>query len=227
MPMEYKRLTLFCGHYGSGKTNVAVNTAMKLGSTKENVALADLDIVNPYFRARDSEKLLSDGGVRVICSPFANSNVDFPALPQEMYSLTDDRSITAVLDIGGDERGALALGRIAPAIVSENDYEMLLVINMYRPLTPDVQSVLEIKEEIEGACRIPFTGIVNNSNLGEDTTEDTVLRSVPFAEEVSRAAGIPVTMTSVSEKLMPALTGKIPDLFPMKITKLSDYFERN
>lgn len=227
MPMEYKRLTLFCGHYGSGKTNVAVNTAMKLGSTKENVALADLDIVNPYFRARDSEKLLSDGGVRVICSPFANSNVDFPALPQEMYSLTDDRSITAVLDIGGDERGALALGRIAPAIVSENDYEMLLVINMYRPLTPDVQSVLEIKEEIEAACRIPFTGIVNNSNLGEETTEDTVLRSVPFAEEVSRAAGIPVTMTSVSEKLMPALTGKIPDLFPMKITKLSNYFERN
>lgn len=224
--MEYKRLTLFCGHYGSGKTNIAVNAAVHLKKTHENVVLADLDIVNPYFRAKDSAALLEKEGIRLISSPFANSNVDFPAMPQEIYSLTDDRSITAVLDIGGDERGALALGRLAPAIMAENSYEMLLVINKYRPLTPDAQSVLEIKAEIEAACGIPFTGIVNNSNLGEETTKETVLDSVGFANEVSESADLPVVMTAVDEKLMPSLSGKIPDLFPLKISRLTDYFER-
>ena len=225
--MEYKRLTLFCGHYGSGKTNIAVNTALQLAKIKENVALADLDIVNPYFRAKDSAKLTEKAGIKLICSPFASSNVDFPALPQEMYSLTDDRSITAVLDIGGDERGALALGRLAPAILAENDYEMLLVINKYRPLTPDAVSVTEVKAEIEAACRIPFTGIVNNSNLGEETTAQTVLASVEFAKEVSEMSGLPVVMTTVDERLFPELSGEIPDLAALKISSLTDYFERN
>lgn len=224
--MDYKRLTLFCGHYGSGKTNIAVNTALKLHSERENVVLADLDIVNPYFRAKDSVEALEKKGVRLICSPYANSNVDFPALPQEMYSLTDDKTINAVLDIGGDERGALALGRISGAIIAENSYNMLLVINKYRPLTPDAQSVLEVKDEIEAACHIPFTGIVNNSNLGEETTAQTVLDSLSYADEVSERTGLPVLMTTADERLCDELKGKIPNLFPMKITKLADYFER-
>lgn len=218
--MNYKRLTLFCGHYGSGKTSVAVNTAFELKKHNPNVAIADLDIVNPYFRAKDSIKLFEENDIRLICSEFANSNVDFPALPQEMYALTDDTSITAVLDIGGDERGALALGRIAPAILSENNYEMLLVINGYRPLTPDAESVMEVKAEIENACKIPFTGIVNNSNLGVETTAETVLNSLEFANSVSSASGLPIVMTSVAERLYKELEGKIPDLFPIKLNKL-------
>ncbi len=224
--MEYKRLTLFCGHYGSGKTGIAVNTALELKKQRDNVALADLDIVNPYFRAKDHSAELERAGIRLICSPFANTNVDFPALPQELYALTDDRRISAVLDVGGDERGALALGRIAPAIVAENEYDMLLVINRYRPLTPDAPAVLEVMREIEDACRIPFTGIVNNSNLGVETTPQTVLSSVGFAEDVARITGLPIVMTTVKRSLFPALQGKIPDLFPLTVHHILEQTER-
>ena len=214
---EYKRLTLLCGHYGSGKTNVAVNLAFDLKTKQPNVALADLDIVNPYFRAKDSAKDLKKSGIRVICSEYANTNVDIPALPQDIYSLTDDTSLWAVLDIGGDDRGAYALGRIVPAMMNEKNYEMLMVINMYRPLTPDAESVIEVMREIEYACKVSFTGIVNNSNLGDKTTPDDVLKSVPFADEVSRLSGIPVVMTTVKDDLYGELQGKINDLFPLKL----------
>lgn len=217
--MDHKRLTLFCGHYGSGKTSVAVNTALVLKKEREKVALADLDIVNPYFRAKDHSDLFEKEGIRLICSPFANSNVDFPALPPEMYALTDDRSISAVLDIGGDERGALALGRIAPKILAENDYDMLLVVNRYRPLTPDTASVLEVKEEIENACRIPFTGIVNNSNLGAETTAQIILDSLPYAEDIAKATGLPIVMTSAERRFCAELEGKVPHLFALTIKR--------
>jgi len=215
--MEHKRITLIAGHYGSGKTNIAVNLAFALKKETDNVAIADLDIVNPYFRTKDSEKELAAAGIKLICSPYANSNVDIPALPQEMYAITDDKSLTAVVDIGGDDRGAYALGRYAPAILEENDYEMLLVINSYRPLTRGVEDLLEIKEEIERAGKIPFTAIVNNSNLADETTAQTVLDSLEYANEISRLCNLPIKMTTVSEKVYNELYGKIDNLFPMKL----------
>lgn len=221
--MQYKRLTLLCGHYGSGKTNIAVNMALDLKKQTEKVALADLDIVNPYFRAKDSSTELDAAGIRLICSEFANSNVDFPALPQDLYALTDDRSIRAILDIGGDERGALALGRIVPAILQENDYEMFMVINCYRPLTPDAASTLEVLREIETACRLPFTGIINNSNLGRETTPQTVLASVDYAAQTAHLAGLPLVMTTAEASLCPMLEGKVPALFPLTLKKFYNH----
>ena len=217
--MQSKRVTLFAGHYGSGKTNIAVNYALRLAREGKRVALGDLDIVNPYYRAKDSAKELEERGIRVISSFFANSNVDLPALPQEIYAITDDRRWTCVLDVGGDDRGALALGRLVPAIREENDFEMLLVVNRFRPLTRDAESVMEVVAEIEAACRLPFTGIVNNSNLGAETTAEDVLGSLAFAEEVSRRSGLPIRMTTIEDKLLPALQGKIENLFPMKLQK--------
>ncbi|MCI5537652.1 MAG: hypothetical protein MR390_02890 [Oscillospiraceae bacterium] len=215
--MEHKRVTLFAGHYGSGKTNIAVNYALKLKKDGEKVVIADLDIVNPYFRTKDSKDVLEKNGIKLISSEFANSNVDFPALPQEMYEVTDNKSEFAVLDIGGDDRGAYALGRYTPSIKEENNYEMLLVINKYRPLTADAESVVEIMREIELAGGIAFTGIVNNSNLGEETTAQTVLNSVEYASEVSRITGLPVKMTSVQQSLYDELKDKIDNVFPLKL----------
>ena len=217
--MEHKRITLFAGHYGSGKTNIAVNYTLALKRQRDMVMLADLDIVNPYYRAKDSARELEEKGIRVISSFFANSNVDLPALPQEIYAITDDRRWACVLDVGGDDRGALALGRLVPAIREENDYEMLLVINRFRPLTRDAESVMEVVSEIEAACRLPFTGIVNNSNLGAETTAEDILGSLRYAEEVARLSGLPIAMTTIEEKLMPALQGRIENLFPMKLQK--------
>ena len=212
-----KRITLFAGHYGSGKTNIAVNYAFKLRQQGLEVAVADLDIVNPYFRTKDSEKELKEAGIRLICSEFASSNVDLPSLPQDIYSVIDDRSEFAVMDIGGDDRGAYALGRYSESIVRENDYEMYLVINMYRPLTRDAYSTLEVMNEIEKAASMKFTAIINNSNLGEETTAQDVLDSLKYADEVSKLTGLPVAMTTVKQSLYKELYGNVDNLLPLTL----------
>ena len=215
--MNYKRITLLCGHYGSGKTNVALNLAFDLKKQYEKVAIADLDIVNPYFRTKDSETLLERAGIRLICSEYAGGNLDIPALPQQMYSVTDDRSQKVILDIGGDDRGALALGRLAPGILGENDYEMLMVINCYRPLTRDAKSTVEVMREIEYAGGISFTGLINNSNLGEETVPETVLASCGYADEDSRLSGLPLLFTSAEQSIYEQLKGRLEGLFPLKL----------
>ena len=212
-----KRLTLFCGHYGSGKTNIAVNAAIALKKSYGNVALADLDIVNPYFRTKDSSELLEEQGIRLICSTYANSNVDIPALPQDMYAITDDKSLRCILDIGGDDRGALVLGRISDRIKAENDYEMLMVINSFRPLTRDTASTVEVLAEIETAAKMKFTGLVNNSNLGVETTAEDVLGSLEYANSVAKATNLEIVCTSVNETLYNELKEKINNLLPLKL----------
>ncbi len=216
--MEYKRLTLIAGHYGSGKTNIAVNLSFDLKNKGYGrVAIADLDIVNPYFRTKDSINELTEKGIELISSPYAGSNVDIPAIPQEMYALTDDTSISAVIDIGGDDRGALALGRYIPAIVKENDYSFYMVINCYRPLTCDVASTLEIMTEIERAAGIKFTGVINNSNIGADTCKEHVLNSVTYANEFVKVSGLPLVMTTVEAGLFDELKDEIPNLFSLQL----------
>ncbi|MBE6570851.1 MAG: hypothetical protein E7656_01205 [Ruminococcaceae bacterium] len=215
--MSAKRITIFAGHYGSGKTNVAVNYALLLSKEGKKVSLSDLDIVNPYFRSKDSEKILDDAGIRFISSEYANSNVDMPALPADAYSVTADKERFAVVDVGGDDRGALALGRYVPDIVAENDYEMLFVINKFRPLTRDAKSAVEVMREIEEAAKMRFTAIVNNSNIGELTKAEDVLSSVSYANEVAQITGLPIKMTSVHFDLEKELSGKIKNLFPIKL----------
>ena len=215
--MLFKRITLLSGHYGSGKTNIAVNLARRLRASNENVAIADIDIVNPYFRTKDSQAELEKAGIRLISSPYAGSNVDLPALPDEVYSITDDRSVTAVVDVGGDDRGALALGRWRDAILQEGDYEMLFVINRFRPLTATPEDAVEVMREIEIASGIPFTAVVNNSNLGDETTAQDVLESGAYAANVCAISALPLKMTTVREELYPWLEGEIGNLFPLRL----------
>ncbi len=215
--MKFKRLLLFAGHYGSGKTNIAVNVAMDLKRNGESVVIADLDIVNPYYRTKDSEKELEEAGIPLISSEYANSNVDVPALPQALYSLVDQKDRYGVLDIGGDDRGALALGRYAPYIKDEDNYEMFLVINQYRPLTRDLQSTLEVMREIEAAGGIPFTGIVNNSNLGRDTTAQDVIATDAYAREMAAATGLTLRMTTVKDDIAEEVAKVIPNVMPLHL----------
>ncbi len=216
--MNYKRITLIAGHYGSGKTNIAVNMAFDLKAYYNNVAIADLDIVNPYFRTKDSQAELEKAGIKLICSEYANTNVDIPAIPQDMYSVIDNQDITAVVDIGGDDRGAYALGRYSDSIIEEDNFDMLFVINKYRPLTRNASDVIEVMHEIESAGKIKFTGIINNSNLGEETTADDVLDSLQYANEVSEATGLPVVMTCAKSEICRELQS-VADLFPLRLQK--------
>lgn len=208
-----KRVNIFCGHYGSGKTNIAINYAVYLKNQGLDVSIADIDIVNPYFRTKDSEDELNKKGIEVISLPFANTNVDLPALPAEVYSLVQNKSKYAVFDVGGDDRGAYALGRYVPSILEENNYNMFFVANFYRPLTQTAEEALEVIREIEGACAIPFTGIINNSNLGEETTAEDILRTVKEAEKLSRLSGLPLEMTTCDEKI------ELDNTFKLKLQK--------
>ena len=203
--MNDKRLTLFAGHYGSGKTNIAVNYALSLAKAGKKVCIADLDIVNPYFRTKDSEQELTERGITLISPRYANTNVDLPALPPESYRLVQDKSIFGIMDIGGDDRGAYALGRFTPAIKAEGDYRMAFVVNCYRPLTSTPEDTVEVMREIENACGLKFTCIVNNSNLGEETTAKTVRDSLSFIEKLCDMTGLPLwchtAKASVAEEL--------------------------
>ena len=202
-----------------------MNYALWLREKDLPVTVADLDIVNPYFRTLDSESVFREHGIKLICSQFANSNVDAPAMPKEVYNLIDSRTEYGVLDIGGDDRGALALGRYVPSITEENDYEMLLVINKARPLTRNVADTVDVVNEMVAACGLPFTGIVNNTNLGPETTADDVLASMSYAEDVSKAIGIHIKMTCCDEKLYEELKDKVENLFPLTLQKL--YYHLN
>ena len=221
--MEHKRLTLFAGHYGSGKTNIAVNYALALAREGKAVCIADLDIVNPYFRTADSAAVLEKAGVELISPQFANTNVDLPALPAEAYKLVTDRSTYAIMDIGGDDRGAYALGRYVPAILEENNYRMVFVANCYRPLTRTPEEALEVMSEIEAACGLKFTDIINNSNLGSETTTETVEASASYIEKLSQLADLPVFATSAMESVAEQLP---PEYSPILVLQLQEkYFD--
>ena len=217
--MKHKRLTLFAGHYGSGKTNIAVNYALHLAREGKDVVIADLDIVNPYFRTKDSASVLEKAGVKLISPQFANTNVDLPALPAEAYRLVTDKSIHGIMDIGGDDRGAYALGRYVPAMKAENDYRMVFVANAYRPLTRTPQEALEVMREIEAACGLEFTDIVNNSNLASETSPETITATEGYMETLSQLSGLPIWMTTAEK----AVAAQLPDAFPLTLQE--KYFD--
>ncbi len=212
-----KRITVFAGHYGSGKTNIAVNYALTLKQSESNVAIADLDIVNPYFRTKDSFEVLNQNNIRLISSVYAGTNVDVPALPAETYAITDDKTISAVIDVGGDDRGALALGRYTPAITEENNYEFVFIINKFRPLTKTAADAFEVMKEIESAAKLKFTGIVNNSNIGEETTADDIISSSEYAEELKNLSGLPIYLTTVKASLLKEVEGKVKNPYPLTL----------
>ena len=220
-----KRITIFAGHYGSGKTNVALNYAQRLKRDGGEVTVADLDIVNPYFRTKDSAKRLAAEGIGLVVSEFANSNVDFPAMPKEIYALVAGEG-RVVMDVGGDDRGALALGRYVPEIRAGGDYEMLAVVNAARPLTRTVVDAVATLREVEAACGLKFTGVVNNTNLGFDTTAEYVLASVPYAEAIAAELGVGVRFTCAMATLGPELKDRLADFMPLELQKLYYQLER-
>jgi len=221
--MFSKRVTLFMGHYGSGKTNVSVNYAIQLAKLNCSVSIYDLDIVNPYFRTIDAKKLLGENNVELVVSPFAQTNVDIPAMNAMSYKMIDDLTRFAVVDIGGDDRGALALGRFREKIIEEDNYDALFVVNNFRPETRDIDGALEIKAEIEQTGGLKFTGIVNNANLGAETDVETVLSGVNFTENLSKITGLPVKFSAIRKDLINKQLLNIKDILPITPIKYGDW----
>ena len=218
---DKRRIKIICGHYGSGKTNVSVNLAMlyKKRYPEAKVALADIDTVNPYFRAADNARELSEMGITPIMPEFANTNVDIPSLPPELYSLFNKDSETiSFIDVGGDD-GAAALGMYSE-LIKECGYEMIYVISKYSPLISDPEAAADLMRMIEEVSHLKCTAVVNNSSIGVETTVDDVLGSLDYAKKVSSLCGLPLLFTSYC----PEYTGEISaigeKLFPIKnVTK--------
>lgn len=215
--MKPRKITVFTGHYGSGKSSIAVNYAIHLKREyQKEVIIGDLDVVNPYFRTKDSAKRLSLSDIRVISPTYANTNVDLHSISGEMNVLFDALNAYTVIDLGGDERGALALGRYHDSIDIQ-DLNMWLVVNMYRPLSRTPEEVLTIKNEIEQASRIKCTGVVNNSNVGIETTPDDIMESLPYAKRICEVSGLPLVMTTVRTDLADKLPENIGNIFPLDL----------
>lgn len=213
---------MIAGHYGSGKTNFAVNLALHLAAgddwaerlhlsrEPEPVTLVDLDIVNPYFRAADAGELMRAAGVRLIAPRYAGSNLDIPALPPEVGQVFS-AGCRAVFDVGGDDAGAIALGRYA-ADFERAGYAFFFCVNFRRIETRTPDEAYELLREIEAASRLRATAIVNNTNLGEETTVELVQESIPLTEELAELSGLPVAGVTA----LPEVARKIPGALPVE-----------
>ena len=210
------RVSIITGHYGTGKTEFAVNLALAMAGEGTSVILADLDIVNPYFRSRERRSLLEEAGVRLISSSQACSDADVPALPAELLTILEDRSLRGVLDIGGDPVGARVLARFQPKIVQE-DYQLIYVLNANRPEVRDREKAITYLRGIEATTGLTCTGIVNNTHLCGETTEDEIRKGAALAAEVSKETGIPVLCHVAEEKFVSALSDLPETVFPITI----------
>lgn len=195
-----KRFTVYGGNYGSGKTELSLNTALDL-KDKGRVALVDLDIVNPYFRSSESQKMLDDNGIRLIKPPFANTTVDVPALSAEVFSAFNYDY--AVFDAGGDPVGAHALGGLK-AYFDENrdDTSFYYVVNARRPFQSDISDAVEMLKQIEANARLKIDGLINNSNMSFETTVEDLIYGAVLCEQITERTGIPVAYTSGIPKVL-------------------------
>ena len=208
------RLTLITGHYGVGKTEFAVNLALALAEEGARVSLADLDIVNPYFRSRERRDLLEAAGVRLVAPSQALAGADVPALPAELHAVLEDRTVRGVLDIGGDPSGARVLARYRPRILGE-DYQLLYVVNAARPEVRTAERSADYLRAIEAVTGLRCSGLVNNTHLCGETGPEDVREGAALAEEVSRMTGVPVVCHTAEARLQDRLED-LP-LFPLEI----------
>lgn len=211
MAGEQAKLYIVTGHYGSGKTEFAVNFALALAAAGRPIALADLDIVNPYFCSRERQAELERAGIRVILSNAGSA--DLPAVNPAVLSLFEP-GVTGVMDVGGDAAGARVLARFADKIRGL-DYEMLCVLNFKRPETATAGQALAYLREIEESAKLSVTGLVNNTHLAGETTEQDILFGIRLAEELSRESGIPLRYHSVMQRLTSKIRVTSGELFPM------------
>ncbi|MBQ7953242.1 MAG: hypothetical protein IJ332_00655, partial [Clostridia bacterium] len=168
---------------------------------------------------KDSQEEFEELGIKLVCSQYANTNLDIPALPKEIYGAIADKNSYLIMDIGGDDVGAVAMGRYTPSILEENNYEMIYVANCFRPLTKTAEDTLEVMREIEAASGIPFTAIINNSNLGVETTPEVVVKSNMYAQELSKISNLPVLFTTVNNSIANDIGDKVPNVFPLELQK--------
>ena len=205
--MYQRRVTIFVGHFGSGKTEIALNGALELAAAGSRVTVADLDVVKPYFRSRSARAILADAGIDLLAPTGANVHADLPIIvPQIRSCLRDDHS-RLILDVGGDDLGARVLGSLSD-VISFDDTDCLLVLNFRRPSTPDPERAAAMVREIEAVGRVPVSGLISNTHLMDETTPEVVLDGYRQALETARLVEAPLVAITVEEELAAVLEGE-------------------
>lgn len=189
-------LKIICGHYGVGKTNLALNLAIEEALKGEKVVLVDMDIVNPYFRSCEYLELLKSYGVELISPNLANTTLESSSLSAKIYSIFSDANKKFFIDLGGDDVGATALGIIREKIT---DYEMFYVINKNRFDSKSVEECLLLLKEIENVCRLKATAVINNTHLGVLSSEKDIDNSIEFANEFCKTAKLPLLYSTIPD----------------------------
>lgn len=215
--MDFKRVTIFTGNFGSGKTELSINYSLLLAEHYTNVALVDLDVINPYFRSREKAEFLEDKGIEVIF-PKNLVHADLPIVPASVQKLIQNKEIRGVIDVGGDEDGAIALSSVSRKL-EKKDYEMSLVINTLRYATGDLEGIIDVKERIEKKSRLSFDNIICNINLGRETTVDDLKEGYPLIKEASKVLNLPIKFISIKRELLPLPSNfKVDEeIFPIDI----------
>lgn len=195
-----RSITVLVGHFGSGKTEIAVNEALRLAGAGEAVTLVDLDVVKPYFRSRSARKFLEDAGVELVAPTGENYYADLPIILPKVRATCSDQSRRVIMDVGGNDTGARVIGSLAD-VIAGRDVDLAMVLNFRRPFTPDVDSAIRMAEEIEGASRLKVTGILSNTHLMGDTTVDVVREGYKMAVETAGRLGVSVCGVAVEDVL--------------------------
>lgn len=198
MGYKFSKIIVLAGHYGCGKTNLAANLALEMSQTGR-VAVADIDTVNPYFRTADFKEEFAKRGIRLVTTEYANTNLDIPVLNFDMEGIADSVDYM-IIDAGGGSDGAAALGRYRE-VLSKQNAELFYVFNMYRGLS--VQETAQALSEIENACKMKCTALVNNSNLGAITTSEDIIKTESFEKELSDVTGLPMAMRCLPKQASP------------------------
>lgn len=214
--IDAARLTVLVGHFGSGKTEVAVNIAMELGKRGYVFSLADLDVVDPYFRSRDRKDILEQAGGRLIASSQAHMDADLPSMPPDVSVLFDNPDMYGVLDIGGDPSGARVLARYRQQL-KNCQARVLCVVNGNRPLSDTPEKAAAYIERIEKAAGMSIDGLINNTHCCQLTELHDIRAGAALTEDVSACTGIPVICHAVPEWLAVQASEFIHPVFPMKL----------
>lgn len=211
------RIRIFTGHFGSGKTEIAINYALSLSKRGKKTAIVDIDIVNPYFCTRDVKSMLEANGIRVISSNPEYANAELMVVPPEVISVFNDKSYEVVMDIGGDEQGAVVLGRYN-RYFREEAYDMYFIINNNRPFTGDNEGTEEFLRAIENASRLKVTHLISNTNMSYETTSEDILKGDENTERLSKKLGIPYRYTVCRRDLEEQIRGKVRgEILPVDI----------
>ena len=207
-----KRITVICGHYGSGKTNFSLNLAVDMAQHNKKVTVVDLDIINPYFRSSDYKKFLENKKVNIIVPKYAGTNLDTPALSAEIDSVFDKENTHIIFDVGGDDAGAFALGRYADKL-NQSGYSFIYLVNKYRSLIQTPELAVEMLQDITRACRLVPSYVVNNSHLQYETTAETILEAMTYGSDVAGQLQLPLLCTTAPSQLKENTLLKDCDLY--------------